>query len=153
MCVATPSARNGIEHVFQHRALRQQVVLLKHEADLPAAEVGERGLVELERILAGEADAAGGRRLERAEDRQQRALAGAAGTEDGEVFAASERERHAVEHAERLARRGKFLDDVVRRRDRRRRSVTDSAAMVGHPSIVGGIVGGAKWPRTTSAKT
>ena len=40
------------QHVFQHRALRQQVVLLKHEADLPAAELGECRLVQLEGILA-----------------------------------------------------------------------------------------------------
>ena len=101
------------QHVFQHRALRQQMMLLKHEADLPAAERGQRGFVELERILARQPDAAGGRRLERADDRQQRALAGAAGAEDRQVFAAPQRERHAGEHAERLARRGILLDDVV----------------------------------------
>ena len=40
------------QHVFEHGALRQQMVLLEHEADLPAAQVCERGFVEFKRLLA-----------------------------------------------------------------------------------------------------
>ena len=41
------------------------MVFLKHKTNLPAAELGERGFIELERVLAEEPDAAGRGRLTR----------------------------------------------------------------------------------------
>src|SRR5712691_13244522 len=61
----------GNQHVLDHRALRQQTVVLKHEADRAVAERRERGCRKLERILAVERHRARGRRLERAEHVQQ----------------------------------------------------------------------------------
>ena len=55
------------EHVLEHRALRQQAVILKHEADRLVAEGGERCCGKLKGILAVERDRARGRRLEGAE--------------------------------------------------------------------------------------
>ena len=88
-------------------------MVLKHEADLSAAKRGERRFIERERILAGQPHAAAAGRLERAENRKQRAFARAAGAEDREILAATQRERHAAQHAQRLARRGILLDDVI----------------------------------------
>src|SRR5262249_6094382 len=65
----------GNENVLEHRALRQEAVILEDETDLPVAERGERVRWELERIAPVERHTPGGRRLERAEDVEQRALA------------------------------------------------------------------------------
>ena len=42
------------EDVLEHRALRQQVVVLEHEADVAVAERGQAAVVERERVLAVE---------------------------------------------------------------------------------------------------
>ena len=73
------------------RALRQQVVVLEDEADVPVAEVGQLALGQGERVLAVEADGAGGRPVEGAEDVQQRALAGAGRPHDRHAAPASAR--------------------------------------------------------------
>ena len=87
------------QHILQHRALRQQMVILKHEADLPATKGCQSGFVERERILPGEPHGARSRRLERTDDREQRALAGAARPDDRQVFARRERQRNAGQDA------------------------------------------------------
>ena len=47
LSVADAVGEERHEHVFKHRALRQQVMLLKHEANLPAAKRGELLLVRV----------------------------------------------------------------------------------------------------------
>ena len=47
------------EHVLEHRALRQQAVVLEHEPDLLVAERREVGRAQLERVAAVERDGAG----------------------------------------------------------------------------------------------
>ena len=63
------------QDVLQHAALRQQVVILEHEPDVPVAERGQVRLRQGERVHAVERDRPAGRRVERAEDVEQRALA------------------------------------------------------------------------------
>jgi hypothetical protein len=46
------------QHVLEHRALRQQAVILKHEPDLRVAEIGESAGRQRERILPAERDLA-----------------------------------------------------------------------------------------------
>ena len=60
------------------------MMILKDEADRAIAEVGERRVGELERILFAEPIAAAGRPFKRAEQVEQRALAGAGRADDGE---------------------------------------------------------------------
>ena len=79
------------QDVLEHRALRQQAVILEDEADLLVAERRQGGGVERERFSAVERDRARGRRLERAEDVEQRALAAARGSHDRRRVARSER--------------------------------------------------------------
>ena len=78
-------------------------MVLKHEADRTVAEVGKLRLREGERVGAVEADGAAGRPVERAEQVQERALAGAGRAHDGERLAAVEAERHVTEDGERAA--------------------------------------------------
>ena len=76
-----PDAR--VEHrqldVALHRSLRQQVVLLEDEADLLVADVRELGAREAVHALAVERVGSARRRVEAAEDRHERRLAGADG--------------------------------------------------------------------------
>jgi hypothetical protein len=62
------------QNVLEHRALRQQAVILKHESDLLVAKVREIGGPERKRVTTVQGDTARGRRLERAKHVQQRAL-------------------------------------------------------------------------------
>jgi hypothetical protein len=45
----------GHQDIFQHRALRQQMMILKHEADMTIAKAGQVTVAERERILAVQA--------------------------------------------------------------------------------------------------
>ena len=65
------------EDVLDHRTLWQQAMVLKHETDLLIAKRGELIAIEQERVLTVQRDRSAGRRFERAEEVEQRALAAA----------------------------------------------------------------------------
>src|SRR5262249_10118581 len=90
----------------------QEAVILEDETDLPVAERGERVRWELERIAPVERHTPGGRRLERAEDVEQRALAAPRRSHDRGRIARRHVERHAVEHAQRTARGGVVFREI-----------------------------------------
>src|SRR4029453_7200720 len=69
-----PSHERRRQHVLEHRALRQQRVVLEHEADFTIAEGCLFSLTHPEGILAAQRDGARRRRFERAEDVEERAL-------------------------------------------------------------------------------
>jgi hypothetical protein len=81
-------------------------VILEDEPDAAVAERGLLPLAERERILSVERDRARRRRLEHAEDVEQRALPATRGAHDGHRGPAVQRERDAVEDREIAARRG-----------------------------------------------
>ena len=101
------------EHILQHAALRQEMMILKDETDPATAKVGQLRLVEHERIFAVEPHAAGRRPIERADDVQQRALARSARPDHGQILAGRKRERHAAEHFERLRPRRELLGQIT----------------------------------------
>ncbi len=103
----------GNQHIFQHAALRQQVMILKHEADVAIAEIGERGLRQIENFLVVEAHRAAGWLVESAENMKQRALAGAARPHNGQGFAAIEVEIDIPKHAQRTAARGIIFTELA----------------------------------------
>jgi hypothetical protein len=78
----------GDEDVFQHGTLRQQMMVLENETDVPVAEIGQEPLGQGERVGAFEPHRAGGRAIERPKQVEQRALAGAGRTHDGHGVAA-----------------------------------------------------------------
>src|SRR6185295_1700009 len=82
---AVPAGRDQRrnQHVLEHRALRQEAVVLEDEADRVVAERGELCRGQLERIAAVERHGPRGWRLERAEHVKQRALAAARRSHDG----------------------------------------------------------------------
>ena len=86
------------QHVLRGRELRQQVVVLEDEADLAAAEAGQIGRGEGERVDAVEADDPPVGRVEGAEDVEQRALARPAGADDRQRLAGGEGEGDAAQH-------------------------------------------------------
>ena len=100
-----PRDEGGDEDVLQHRALRQQEVVLEDEADRAVAEGGELGLRQRVGIEPVERDPARGRRLERAEDVEQRALAAARGAHDAQRLAGPLRERDVEQDRQRPPRR------------------------------------------------
>ena len=77
------------------------MVILEDEADVLVAEAGELRVGEGEWILVVQDDLAGGRAIERAEDLEERALAGAGGAEDRESFARGDAQIDAAEHRQR----------------------------------------------------
>ena len=88
------------QDVLQDRALRQEVVRLEDEADLPVPHRGELLIVQGAQILPVESDRPAGGPVERADDVQQGALARTGGADDGEGFAPRDFERHIVEHSQ-----------------------------------------------------
>ena len=64
----------GERDVLERRSLVEQVEELEHEADVPAADMGQLGLVLAGERLAGEDDLAVARRLEPGDEVQQRRL-------------------------------------------------------------------------------
>jgi hypothetical protein len=93
--------QRGNQHVLQHRTLREKVVVLEDEADPPVPERGQLAVVQRERVRAVEPHCARGRSVERAEDVQQRALAGPGRPRHHDRVAAVQRERHAAQHGQR----------------------------------------------------
>jgi hypothetical protein len=63
------------QHVFEDGALRQQRVVLKHESDVTVAKRRKSGLIEHVRIVAVQRDRSRRRRVEGAQNVEQRALA------------------------------------------------------------------------------
>jgi len=78
------------QHVLEHRALRQQAVVLQHEPDLLVAE--RRQCIRRQRVGIGAAqiDRPGRRRLQPAQDVEQRALARPRRPHDARRFAGVE---------------------------------------------------------------
>jgi hypothetical protein len=87
-------------------------VVLKNEADLLVAKCSQLFFGELERVVAIQSYRAGGRRVECAEDVEQRAFAAAGGSHDRHCVTSLERERNVREHFERPARRGVVFGDL-----------------------------------------
>jgi hypothetical protein len=83
--------------------LWQQVVGLKNEADLLVAYSGELRLGEVREFLSVQLDAAASGGVERAEDVEQRAFAGAGGANNREGIAALDNERDAAKHRHGIA--------------------------------------------------
>ncbi len=81
-------------HVVEHRHVAEQRVVLEHEADLAVAHVRARGVLAVEQHLAGVG------LFQPGDDAQQRGLAAARGTEQGDQFAGGEIERDVVERVE-----------------------------------------------------
>ena len=75
------------QDVFEHRALWQQVMVLKDEPNRAIAKARQLRVRQAERLLLAELVGSGGRPFKRAEQVQQRALARPGRPEDGESFA------------------------------------------------------------------
>ena len=101
------------EHILQDRALRQEVVVLKNKADGAVAKLGQLRLGKGGRVLVVQEHPPGSRRLQRAQNIQQGALARAAGTHDRHVLAARQIQRNSLQHDQWFAARGELLDNVL----------------------------------------
>ena len=55
---AVPVDQGGHEHVLQHGTLRQEAVILKHEADAGVPEISQRRGAKVERVLPVQRDSA-----------------------------------------------------------------------------------------------
>ncbi len=84
---AFAKGERGQQDVFEHGVLRQEMVLLKHKADGLIAKFCQRRFGQSEGIPVAECDCAGGRLIQRAEQVQERALAGAGRADDGKRLA------------------------------------------------------------------
>ncbi|GDY18699.1 hypothetical protein LBMAG56_00440 [Verrucomicrobiota bacterium] len=113
----------GDEDVFQHGALRQEMVGLKDEADLLVADARELEVVEAGEVFAVEEELARGGAVECADDVEERAFAAAGRTDDGDALAAGEVERDSEKHADALGAggRGVLFGDVLELQERRGR--------------------------------
>ena len=100
---AAGGGQRGNENILQDGTLWQQVVGLKNEADLLVAYSGELRLGEVREFLSVQLDAAASGGVERAEDVEQRAFAGAGGTNNREGIAALDNERDAAKHRHGIA--------------------------------------------------
>ena len=76
---------------------RQQVEELEDEADVVAAQLGQRRVVEVADLLARDRHGAGGRLVEAGEDVHQRRLAGAGRAHHGRQAAAGDVDRHVAQ--------------------------------------------------------
>ena len=93
------------EDVLEDAQLRQQAVILEDESHLAIAEFGEVLGRERERILPRELDCTRGWRFESANDIEERALATAGGSDDGNGVAGVEGEGDALEDIQCACRR------------------------------------------------
>src|SRR5206468_1828158 len=98
-----PIAEAGVDHrqldLLNGRRARQQVELLKNEADLAAAHLRQLVVLETPDLLAVESVASAGRHVQAAEDIHQRTLARAAGPHDRDELAVVDREADALQRA------------------------------------------------------
>ncbi len=104
--------KRGREHVLEGRALRQEAVVLEHEADPVAAEPGLFVGGEFVGIHPVEPDHPVGGDFDRAEQEEQRALAASGGAHHRSGFSGLEVHVHSVEHAQEPGRRRVVLDEI-----------------------------------------
>ncbi len=102
------------ENVLQHGALREQAMILKHEADLAIPERRERLGRELVRILTRDTDRAARGRLESANDVEQGALARSRRPHHRRRFPPPQGERRLGEHLQRPGGRAVGLRKTLR---------------------------------------
>ena len=107
--------QSGNQDVFQYRQLRQQVVVLKDEADRPIAEAGQFGFRQPIRVLAAQRDGAVRGRVQSADRVEQRALARSARTQDRQILAGAQLQRYVAQDAQGLAARRILFAHVVDR--------------------------------------
>ena len=112
VAVAANADERRHEDVFEHRQLRQQAVILKDEPDRPVSERRDVRGAERERVDLVQRDRTGGRRLQRAQDVQQRALAAAGRSHDRGGIAGPERKRNVRQDGQRSARGGIVLTEM-----------------------------------------
>src|SRR5262249_15280075 len=88
--------------VLQRRGARQELERLEDEANLAVAQRRQRVLAQTAHVLAAQAVGAPARRVEAAEDVEQRRLARPGLPDDGHVLAALDGEAHLAERVDRL---------------------------------------------------
>ena len=86
------------QDVFPNRALREEIVRLEDEANLPVPHRGDLLVIQPIQIPPIKRHRAARRSVERADDLEQRTLARTRRADDGEGFAECNFERHLVEH-------------------------------------------------------
>jgi len=101
-----PAQEQGELHIFPNRHGWQEIEELKHDAERVAAVMGEFPLAGAVKFEAIHPDLARGRRVEAAEEIQQRAFAAPAGTGDRGEIPRREVERHIIERADHASARG-----------------------------------------------
>lgn len=89
-CAGTSQSRD--QHVFQHRALRQQMMLLKDEADGLLSPRGQFRFVRGEDVSASQSHGTLRRSLQTAEHKQQRTFSGTGRAGDRQRVTASQRQ-------------------------------------------------------------
>jgi hypothetical protein len=91
------------QHIFKHRELRQQMMVLKNEPDSMVAKGRELRIVQCERIGPLKSHRAGSRPLESAQHMQKCALPTPARSHDRQVFAGIQREIEAPQNGQTFA--------------------------------------------------
>jgi hypothetical protein len=76
------------QHVLQHRALRQEMMVLENETDLPIANISKIQITQGGQIASFEKHLAGGGPIQGPNDIQERAFAGTRRPNDRQRFAA-----------------------------------------------------------------
>src|SRR6185369_4460228 len=99
--------------VVERREFRQQVVELVDETEMAVAPLALLGRRERREVAAAEEDTPAGRRLEPAEQVQQRALARPRRADDGEGLAAPHRQVDALQHVDVDPRRAAAFDEAL----------------------------------------
>ena len=99
--------------VLQRRHGRHQVERLEDDADVAAAHERQRVLAEMGEIVSGDADGAGRGALQSGHDHQQRGLAGAAGTDDGDRLAWRDVDVDAAQNLDGTGAAGQRQRDIV----------------------------------------
>jgi hypothetical protein len=99
---ARPAGGEGRQqHILQHGALRQQMMLLEHESDQAVAQAGQRILGQQPQVPAVQHHRPRGRPVEAADDVEQRAFAASGRPDHRERFPGLHAQADAVQHAER----------------------------------------------------
>ena len=97
------------QNIFQHGALRQEVMRLENETDLTVTHRGDLDIIDPAQILAVEQHLAAGGSVECADNVQQRALARTGRPDDGDRFGAPDFHRDVPQNRNRLRARGRFV--------------------------------------------
>lgn len=113
LCVrALAESERGQQHVFDYGVLRQEMMLLKHEAEGLIAKFCQRDFAKRARIRGVERDRAGGRLIQRAEQMQQRALARAGRPEQRKRLAGRNFERHVAQNFDKARAACKIFGEM-----------------------------------------